>query len=537
MLDSDKLHSEAPSDTGARKFANGGSQSEISKTGLVHTNMWLVVVLALVIACALQLPTPLNHDAAWHLITAFKWLSGAEVGYDVFDINPPMTMWISSFPAKFVNMTGASATIVFKVFVLLVLTCTFMLSDRLAKHYNWQAIQRTWWRVFLALGLFIAPSYDFGQREHLAAAMIVPFVLLCGLRAKKKPVSFTYAVVSGLFAGIAFGIKPYFFAVGAGLEFALLFYLRSPRQFIRPEFLVIVFVVSAYLASILIFTPGYYTQVIPAALSNYGGYDSPWILIGKRLHTELIFPFSATVMLLIVCGKNIRKQTEIIMQLAAAAGFLIAVLMQKKAWPYQVFPVEFYLFLTLGFLVGSLTNAPKFSRVAPIAGLLIGAVLVMKPLIPYVQESTSPNSTKAKIYRLAKIFEENAGVDRSVFAFITSPRDVHPAVLLSRTEWADSSGVMVYLPAYLGPSYNKQNANKALQIRMFAEKHDRSIIANLIRKKPGVIVSQFGDNRLGLEGVSISYPEYFSRYPVFADFWKQYRISETVGSYRIYIKQ
>jgi len=494
------------------------------------------LAIGVVFSGLLQLPAPLNHDAAWHLQTAFKWLDGAEVGYGVFDINPPMTMWLSTIPAIFTRLSGADPQTVFKVFVLVMLAGIFIFCEIISKSFEWSMQQRIWFRIFLALGLFILPGYDFGQREHLAAAMITPYVLVCALRAGGKLVNLNLAVTCGLVAGIGFGIKPYFIAVGMCLELALLFYMRHARQFVRAEIVTVILVVCSYLIAILIFAPGYYFEVIPAALSNYGGYNSSWVLVGKRLFGNQVFVMSLALILFLVGGLKIWRNAAVILLLATGAGFLIAAIGQQKAWSYQIFPVIYFMMVALGLLIGELYKTSRFNQMAPVAALVIGAVLLMRPLVPFVEEMTSQNSTKSRVDRLSEIFEKNAGDNQLVFGFITSPRDIHPAVLQSGTKWADAAGAMVYLPALLGDFYKKQNNDAARRILEIAQKHDRNMIARLINNPPGVIVSQSGPGRLGLENNSISYPQYFSRYPEFENFWKQYRLSESVGNFQVYLR-
>ncbi|MCF6321656.1 MAG: hypothetical protein L3J32_07815 [Rhizobiaceae bacterium] len=517
-------------------FMAGEGAIQTKNNVLISANGWYVFAIAIVIASVLQLPNPLNHDAAWHFQTAFKWLDGARVGYDVFDINPPMTMWLSSIPAIYSNLTGADPQIVFKAFVLLILGGIYLFCEFISSSFDWSAQHRMWFRIFLALGLFVIPAYDFGQREHLVAALITPYILVSALRATGKKVGIGTAIACGLIAGIGFGIKPYFIAVGASLEIALLFYVRHIRQFFRPEIITVLLVVCSYLIAIYIFTPGYYSEVIPAALSNYGGYSSPWNMVWQRLFATLAFGISVLIIVFLVCKARVRHHAVVVLLLAAGFGFFIAVLGQQKAWAYQIIPVSFFVLIALSLMIADMYHSSEVKRVAPFVALFVAAVFIYKPMVPFVSEMMSPTSTKARIDRLSEIFKKNAGEDGLVFAFITSPRDIHPAILQSGTKWAGAAGAMVYLPAYLGQSNKNQNSQTAIRIRETAEKYDREMIAGLIKNPPGVIVSQFGFGRLGLENNPVSYPLYFSRYPEFVDFWKQYQSSETVGNFEVYLK-
>ncbi len=417
------------------------------------------------------------------------------------------------------------------------MTAIYFLSNAIAEKANWQSSEIVWLRIFLALGLFIVPGYDFGQREHLTAALFAPYVLVSGLRAGGKSLTLTIAIACGLFAGIAVGIKPYFLAVSGCIEIALLIYLRHWRQFIRAELLTSILVFVAYLFAIQIYAPGYFSEVLPAALNNYSGFKSSWLLVGERAVRTLAFPGLAILILVVIDGLRVKTRPAFMMMLAASTGFLIAMAVQQKGWAYQLYPAAFYLLLALGLLVGGLSFRPRLRRVVPLVGLLIGLVSAVKPTLTFVQDMTAIDGTKSRVDQLADLFAAHSGEGKKVFAFITSPRDVHPAILQSRANWAGSSGVLVYLPAYMGRSYGQQDEGRAAQIRTITEKYDRRMIAELVQSQPGIIVSQFGPSRLGIEGITMSYPDYFARYPEFLNLWQHYSYVQTVGSFKVFKRQ
>ena len=62
-------------------------------------------------------------------------------------------------------------------------------------------------------------------------------------------------------------------------------------------------------------------------------------------------------------------------------------------------------------------------------------------------------------------------------------------------------------------------------------------MAELLASPPGVIVAQIGPDRLGIEGVTTPYPEYFARYEGFTKLWQGYQLAETVGNFQVFIRK
>ncbi len=62
------------------------------------------------------------------------------------------------------------------------------------------------------------PGQDFGEREHLLLALVVPYLLLAAARASGREIPAAAAVLIGLLAGAAFALKPHFVLLWLAIE-------------------------------------------------------------------------------------------------------------------------------------------------------------------------------------------------------------------------------------------------------------------------------------------------------------------------------
>ena len=67
--------------------------------------------------------------------------------------------------------------------------------------------------LLLAFVLFPLAGQDFGEREHLVLALVIPYLLLAAMRSVGRDVTRRQAAGLGLLAGLAFALKPHFLLV------------------------------------------------------------------------------------------------------------------------------------------------------------------------------------------------------------------------------------------------------------------------------------------------------------------------------------
>ncbi|HEY7978172.1 MAG TPA: hypothetical protein VID67_08250 [Rhizomicrobium sp.] len=479
-------------------------------------------------ALLLHLPLPLNHDAAWHFETSFRLLEGARFGDGVYDVNPPMAAWLFTLPAVFVKLTGLSPTLVFKLFTFAVMACALLASKAILRK---SARSNDWQIAVLAFVLLLLPGYDFGQREHLVVALTLPYVLLAALRADDENVSLLPALACGCAAALGIGMKPYFLALPLCVEAWLQFRSKDLRLLFRPEALSLFGTLIVYLALVRTFAPDYLARVVPDAMLAYGAFQPPWENFAAAIVMRF-FPAALAALLAFALLRPSRSEATLPWaSLAAALGFLFAALWQRKGWTYQLYPAVAWCLTAVGFSL--FPDGKKRAGMAALV-LVFALFVAIAPIAAFVADAYSPAGTASRVRALTALFRANPGPNNTVYGFITSPRDIHPAVLESRARWASASGVLVFLPVLVNGGFAPADRAKVLAME---DRRDRELLADLAAAKPGVIVVDDAPSKLGIRVPNFDYLGYFARYHEFVQFMRGYTEQTRVGDWRIFLRR
>ncbi|HEY4123737.1 MAG TPA: hypothetical protein VGM36_03930, partial [Rhizomicrobium sp.] len=135
---------------------------------------------------------------------------------------------------------------------------------------------------------------------------------------------------------------------------------------------------------------------------------------------------------------------------------------------------------------------------------------------------------------LTALFRAHPGPNNSVYGFITSPRDIHPAVLESRMRWASASGVLVFLPVLMDGDFAPADRGKVLAME---DRRNRELLSDLVAAKPGVIVVDDAPSKLGIRVGNFDYLGYFARYHEFVRFMRGYTEQTRMGDLRIFLRK
>lgn len=491
----------------------------------------LALLACLAAAATIHFPLPLNHDAAWHFYASLRVLAGDELGREIFDINPPMSAWLFLPAALVVEATGLSPSVVFKAFTLLVSFIWALWTCRLAGAFDHGAP----WRRALVIGLvlFVMPGYDFGQREQFVLALTLPYLALAVMRAGGTSIALLQAVLVGVSAGLGIGIKPYFVALPICIEFWLLLRTRRIASVLRPETVALAAVGVVYLGAVAVFAPAYYSEVVPDAMVGYGGFKVPLADFAGRFLHYLAFALGAIALAMFATGRRIQPLAAQA-TLTGAAGFAVAALMQQKGWAYQLYPVAALVVLAAATILarGDSARHPYLAG----AVLLLAAAVLGQPAA-FLVDGYSSTGTAARVAALTKVFRERAGPDETVFAFITSPRDVHPAMLESRRRWAGSTGVMPYLPAEVAAMAKPRKDGDFQRIVRVSDASSRATLRRIEQERPAVIVVDDRRDKLGMEFADFDYIAYFGKYPEFRALWSGYEEGRRIGTFRIFLRR
>lgn len=476
------------------------------------------------VALALHASLPLNHDVAWIIEGAQRLLAGGQFGRDVVDANPPLAWWLSCIPAAFAQVTGVGLAMSSVLFTLAMGLASVWLTGAALGEGRFPSSPRNLLIAFLPIPLLILPGYDFGQREHLMLIGAVPYLAASSLTADHRRLNFRLSLAIGVFAATTFCLKPYFLLVPIFVEGWLVVRRRSLTLWLRPEFLVIPVFGMLYVIAIRLFAPDYLAIVMPEATAIYWAFNSPLMPV---LFVTLRVMAPALIGWLLILFVQKAKPSALAQIFAIGAlGAGVGCILQMKGFSYHLVPGA--ALAVLACAADCIASGPS-RRAFRIALLFAVVTVTTATFIRQMGEGTA-----ARVDALSTVFQKYAGPGGTVYAFVTSPRDVHPAIVASNTKWASRACCLYHLPAAVRVDERPQ-AERA-RILSVAASQTNQAIGDLVRKRPAVIVIDANGWKLGIDR-PFDYLAYLSRFPRFVALWRSYAELESVGGFRIFVRK
>lgn len=479
------------------------------------------------LAAALHLALPLNHDAAWMLQGAARILDGGAFGREIVDVNPPLSWWIGLLPAGFARLTALPAAGVFVAFVIGLAMAACALTAAALRESGVPTEARRTLLLIVGAALLLAPGYDFGQREHLMLVLSTPYVALASLRAEGRRVRPVLAATVGIAGGLGFCLKPHFLAVPALLEAWLLVLTRRPFGWLRVETAAVALVAGAYLVAIQLFAPEYLAKVLPEAVAGYWAYNNAALPVALAI-LKGFGPVLGVAALLIFLADGRRAPPPAAAFLVAGLGAAVAAFAQLKGWSYHLLPA-------VGFgAIAGLALTVLLGRPAKSAALHAGTVVffVMVIGMPSVRQVLDTAGAE-RVAHIGRILSERSAPGDTVYAFVTSPRDVHPSVLAAGRTWAYAACCLHLIPAATRTA--EAPGSDAALIAAAAAGQAGDLVRALAQKPPAVVLVDAGPDKLGFAG-PFDYLDWFARVPGFAAFWAPYREVDGVAPFRVFVR-
>ena len=332
---------------------------------------WIAVTLftlALTAILLVAMPRPLSPDISGQLWIADRLRHGARLYIDISEINPPLWFWLATPVDGLADMLGVRAEHVLIPAVGFAALSSLLATNALLHPYP--PLTRAAILLYGACILLIMPLRDLGQREQLALIGALPYVALIAARRKQRRVPVWLAVLVASGAAVGFALKHYFIAVPLLLEVWLIVSLRRDWRPLRPEPLVLLAGALAYVAAIIVVTPGYLEVSVPELRLAYGASGAPSL--------QYMLRPAQPIWVLIVCGIIAQRSAArhalspiTTAFLIAAAGFFTAWLIQHKGWPYQSIATTGVLALAMAtILVECALHSPARPRVIAVAALI-----------------------------------------------------------------------------------------------------------------------------------------------------------------------
>lgn len=498
------------------------------EAGLPARIGWLWPSLAglATLALAIQLAIPLNHDVAFTMISAERLLDGGRYGVEVVDPNLPLAYWLAVIPAALARLTGLGLGAAAILFALAAALSALALASSVLRHGAIEEQPRHALVLLAGAVLLIAPGVDFGQREHLMLIGGLPWVLAAGAAARGAPIPIGLRVALGVAAGLAFSLKPHFLFVPILVEAWLLTHGRKFSTIFRAENLALAATGLVVALAIVLAAPAYLRTIVPDASAVYWAFDSrPDFLL--RL-SPLLLPFVTAA---ILARQEIRFPHPIAnAMLAASVGALLAALLQFKGWDYHWLPMIGFAAIACAaayctsFAWGTLSGRTAAAAALVIAGAFWG-------LTADVREVYRRGGDADQVEALTSAPAEE-GPGRSVFAFITSPRAVHPAIIGSGARWSAAACCLQWVAA----DFRAAEAPDPARARQVARAKKAALLRTLEQDRPDIILVDDRPFKLGFAGQRFDYLDYLRADPGFRSLLKGYREQKRVAGYRLFVR-
>ncbi len=207
-----------------------------------------------------------------------------------------------------------------------------------------------------------------------------------------------------------------------------------------------------------------------------------------------------------------------------AAG--IVAILQHKGWHYHFLPA-------LGFgAIGCIALFPPRGGPAAVGALGLAILAGFGPAVADPALSRTVNGTVTHVDDLAALFAAKAG-GGAVFAFTTSPRDIHPALLLSGVGWDAAACCMHQLPALVRegeqPERRRAGRARAAGLRQLAR-----VLHQLNDRPPTLILVDERPHKPGFGDMAFDYLRFLGAQPGYPALFARYRQRGVVAGFRVF---
>jgi len=493
----------------------------------------MVIAGLAALAAVLHAFTPFNHDEAWFMEGARRLLDGGRLGTNIVDMNPLPVWWLSVVPVWLARQIGARIDVVATVFTALMAALSLVAFDRMAGADGRIGSARHVLLLLAAVLLLFDPGYDFGQREHWAVLLTLPYVVARSRRKEGAKLSGAAAIVIGIAAAFGFCFKPYFLLIPIALEIWLLAQTRRIFIWLCPETVAMAATSVAFAVLTVIYVPTYFEREMPNALLAYWAYNAT---LPDVLHAAVMLLIPVAAIALLGYSTRHRGGALVLAQAFAVAGAasLVAALLEMKPWSYHFLPSV--LFFGLSAIVLLVTGTRREGvNTAHLGVFAIIVIMVSSGTITEAASSFKGDGTANRVTRLAAVFRANPGPNGTVIGFITSPRDVFPAVIASGAKWA-APFCCDYLIAAAARA-DEAPAAKRQAIRAAGIDQAKAAVSAARAQTPGVIVIAAGDYMLGFGTRKFDYVKWLEAHTDFADILRHYREISPIDSFRVFVRK
>ena len=330
-----------------------------------------ILLAALILA---EFRRPLNSDSAWLLYLARRVLEGDRLYVELVEINPPLVVWLQLPVVFLARWLGVDPTVVFRVAVFMLIGVCLFLSAQLLRTVTPRTSERRWILLAIVLVLLGWTRAHFGQREHIALAAILPYLLASAAAAQGHVLGPPLGVTVAAIAAIGFAMKPHFVLVWMAALAYVTWRRRDTTWTMGLENRVVLGILSLYAVMVLVAAPEY-LNLVGRLASTYDAFARKSVATLMLHSVETLCGIGALLAygLLRACLRS--RETGDVFALATGA-FLLVALAQRKGFSYHYYPVSACTLLLAAVALGG-RDACRARITERVGVLMLGVILLL----------------------------------------------------------------------------------------------------------------------------------------------------------------
>lgn len=471
-----------------------------------------------------------NHDVAWLLVAAERWLGGATLGTDIVEINTPAALLLYVPPVWLADMTGISVLIWVNIWIAALALLCAALAGRIVAHVfeqpgnSRQAFLTT---VMIGAVLLFYPTYDFGQREHVVAALLLPYGIMATATRDWRDHRRLSGIVA-IFAACAVCIKPQFILILA-VVFMLNLRRSGWRQAIARTHAVSIAAIGAIYVLIVVVAFPDWLAMAQAAGRLYVAYESSFgSVLNALVMSGLMVLAAVLIATLELPGRAVLANLVIL-----SVAVLLLYLVQSKGWQYHQLPA--HLFIWSGLAVMFVASLPRLAALSKAPWAIVLAVLLLPACL--TERARLDNGAERIGYESSDHVAAIRALARpgdGILYLSASLPPAFPLVLEEGLIWRSHypclwplAGAMMLDPV---------KVDDAALAKSVIDGVAANLAQDIANYRPHLIVVDMRQLKPHLPD-GFQFLPLLMRYPAFKDAWQAYASKGVAGSYEIFVRQ
>jgi hypothetical protein len=499
-----------------------------------------LIGLLVALGLAAQFRSYIGPDTGFLLDEAARVIDGARLYVDLVEMNPPLIVLLNVAVVRFARAFGISEILAYRLGCAVALLAGLLLASwMLRRLLPGELALRRAIVLLLAFALFDVVGQDFGEREHLLLALIVPYLLLAAGRAVRRAVPRVEAVLVGLLAASAFALKPQFVLLWLGVEAYLRLARRVEWRAVLPETATIAASLALYGAAIVVWAPGYLRLVrLLAGPYTEFLYVPFWQLL-LRGPGALLTLFA--ILAALALGRRTRHPELLAVLTLGAFACLAAGAAQQKGFGYHFYPSFALATVVLGVLVWD-RGEPRgtwVDRVYHVITVGVLASVIVAACVRNVTATIQPprDSEQVQMERVLPVVRARAAGE-GVYVMSYNISSAYPLINYTGAHSASRfAQLWILAAAYM----DQLRSSRPLRYREPGEMSpserylNQAVFEDLRDRRPKLLVVLQHARDLPANGFRrLDYVAYFSRDPRIARQLEHYQLVADVTDFVVY---